>query len=425
MLSPIACDPACSSNTECIGNTCQCIDGWSGNDCDVPICNTTCNNGTCVAPNTCQCDEGYMGLYCTTPVCDVPCNNGTCVAPNTCQCDEGYEGLQCTIPVCNPSCNATSACIAPNTCQCHNCTQYAIESNHSNMPTHTDTLPSTHTLDGSQLATSATVLISSTARIITDTPTIGHPSSTSSESLMITYIVISIAVGFLLFFAITLLTIIAIYLVKTKCRHKLPKQVGQLDDKTRGELLYNPLYTHNMNRTAKEELLYNPLYVGNGQVILMSENVAYSCREDTTKEPVAQASVSSLMEEKHRYAVVRLPNTGHSHKTDTDKLKIRKCEVLSNNGAQLQANKYAIPDAIFKKTEDKLQESRIEAEYEELDESTVQRADSTVKASGSLNKLWNGVNFPLEVNHEPVRTNSESDTMYEIIGSELCYDLHT
>ena len=46
-----------------------CSPGWSGADCQTPLCVQECaNRGECVAPDTCECKYGWFDANCTTPV---------------------------------------------------------------------------------------------------------------------------------------------------------------------------------------------------------------------------------------------------------------------------------------------------------------------------------------------------------------------
>lgn len=92
------CEQNCLHNGNCTHpNTCTCEAGWSGFDCSMPICVQECKNGgQCVAPDTCQCVQwentwrddsvgggiplfqkpngdpqltGWSGFDCNTPIC--------------------------------------------------------------------------------------------------------------------------------------------------------------------------------------------------------------------------------------------------------------------------------------------------------------------------------------------------------------------
>ena len=59
---------------------CSCVQGWTGPNCDVPLCNVPCVHGTCIRSNnfntttllyshTCQCDSGWTGSDCSVGLC--------------------------------------------------------------------------------------------------------------------------------------------------------------------------------------------------------------------------------------------------------------------------------------------------------------------------------------------------------------------
>ncbi|XP_077978924.1 von Willebrand factor-like [Glandiceps talaboti] len=101
----------------------RCCEGWTGTDCDQPICSTPCqHNGKCVEPNVCECiGTLYIGTYCEKPLCDALCeedNHGICVAPFECQCNPGYEGEFCQLSLCSKPCEHGGICIGPNNCDC-------------------------------------------------------------------------------------------------------------------------------------------------------------------------------------------------------------------------------------------------------------------------------------------------------------------
>lgn len=90
------------------GRTCsQCIEGWSGADCNTPVCSGGCGHGKCTAPGHCecsghftgaqcdQCQSGWSGSNCDKPVCPGGCKHGSCVAPNQCKCTGRYAGQNC------------------------------------------------------------------------------------------------------------------------------------------------------------------------------------------------------------------------------------------------------------------------------------------------------------------------------------------
>jgi hypothetical protein len=147
------CTQICENGGRCIaGDTCECLPGWLGIDCTLPVCNTPCgpnkvcggpdlcickpgfegqncdtaqctqhcyNNGACTAPDTCSCAPGWFDTNCTTPVCSNTCaNGGNCTAPNTCACPDQWTGDDCRIPVCIQECKNGGYCVAPDTCIC-------------------------------------------------------------------------------------------------------------------------------------------------------------------------------------------------------------------------------------------------------------------------------------------------------------------
>ena len=91
----------CPTNATCTNLPgsfeCVCITGWTGSNCDVPVCAPACVNGTCAAPNTCTCLTGWTGTLCDSPVCAPVCVNGVCTSPGTCTCDPGFSGPDCSI----------------------------------------------------------------------------------------------------------------------------------------------------------------------------------------------------------------------------------------------------------------------------------------------------------------------------------------
>lgn len=116
------CSQTCENGGRCIGpQKCQCLPGWSGTDCSVPVCTgTPCGPRTiCTAPNTCTCIPGYSGANCNVPLCVQTCEHGgLCTAPDTCGCQKGWFDANCTTPVCTQTCGNGGNCTAPDTCTC-------------------------------------------------------------------------------------------------------------------------------------------------------------------------------------------------------------------------------------------------------------------------------------------------------------------
>ena len=50
-------------------NQCVCLDGWDGEDCEIPICNPVCVHGTCNDQQKCVCENDWTGDACDQPVC--------------------------------------------------------------------------------------------------------------------------------------------------------------------------------------------------------------------------------------------------------------------------------------------------------------------------------------------------------------------
>lgn len=58
-------DGKCNGN-----NKCRCMEGYSGNHCEVDLhlktgnCKKPCRNGICMQDNKCKCFKGFFGRYC-------------------------------------------------------------------------------------------------------------------------------------------------------------------------------------------------------------------------------------------------------------------------------------------------------------------------------------------------------------------------
>jgi hypothetical protein len=108
-------DAPCLNGGTCVDGvasfTCECADGFEGEDCGVNTDDCTedacLNGGTCVdgvASFTCECADGFEGEDCgvnTDDCVEAPClNGGTCVdgvASFTCECADGFEGEDCGV----------------------------------------------------------------------------------------------------------------------------------------------------------------------------------------------------------------------------------------------------------------------------------------------------------------------------------------
>merc|ERR1712215_298925 len=115
----------------------ECRDGWQWNMCEGPMCayletpNTFCPtpkcsegcdpvNGKCEIPNTCDCLNGFEGQNCTEMISHPFCKNGLArSALEQCVCYEGWQGDLCDIPVCKEGCSRRNGyCLEPFQCLC-------------------------------------------------------------------------------------------------------------------------------------------------------------------------------------------------------------------------------------------------------------------------------------------------------------------
>ncbi|KAL3984610.1 Delta serrate ligand family protein [Acanthocheilonema viteae] len=72
-----------------------CEDGWSGQNCNDPICANGCINGYCVSPGICKCRNGWQGNSCDRCKPQDGCKNGYCSKPNECICEKNWGGTYC------------------------------------------------------------------------------------------------------------------------------------------------------------------------------------------------------------------------------------------------------------------------------------------------------------------------------------------
>merc|ERR1719315_613975 len=76
---------------------CVCYEGWQGDLCDIPVCKEGCSrrNGYCLEPFQCLCKLGWKGETCDTCAPYPGCQFGTCKKPWECTCQQGYSGTYC------------------------------------------------------------------------------------------------------------------------------------------------------------------------------------------------------------------------------------------------------------------------------------------------------------------------------------------
>ena len=92
----------------------------AGGECVDHVVRGCFNNGTCVAPDTCACAEGWSGQDCSIPLCSQTCkHHGNCTLPNVCTCERGWSGYDCSIALCAQECQNGGICVAPDTCECY------------------------------------------------------------------------------------------------------------------------------------------------------------------------------------------------------------------------------------------------------------------------------------------------------------------
>ncbi|XP_035690048.1 tenascin-like [Branchiostoma floridae] len=121
------CPNQCSGRGRCVNGTCDCITGWSGEDCNHGNC-TDCSedHGRCEL-GFCRCEPGWEGAACDQQAtCDALRNctskdHGICIGTNVCWCKPGYIGEDCSkVPTCGNVANCTDhgVCVDYDTCLC-------------------------------------------------------------------------------------------------------------------------------------------------------------------------------------------------------------------------------------------------------------------------------------------------------------------
>ncbi|CAI2722540.1 unnamed protein product [Schistosoma spindalis] len=75
----------------------ECLPGWYGENCLIPICSLECNKngGFCSKPNQCQCKSGWTGITCNQCIPRENCLHGKCLLGNDCVCNSGWTGYLC------------------------------------------------------------------------------------------------------------------------------------------------------------------------------------------------------------------------------------------------------------------------------------------------------------------------------------------
>jgi len=133
----------CSNHGSCIGqDQCNCVDGFTGDNCNIPLCNgvmandtSVCSShGECMTKDVCECQDGYQGQFCGSFFCvpsadeKICSDHGRCVAPFTCRCFENFFGKQCEQQLtCHGVsfadkenvCKGFGDCVALDTCKCN------------------------------------------------------------------------------------------------------------------------------------------------------------------------------------------------------------------------------------------------------------------------------------------------------------------
>jgi len=141
-----SCPGGCNDHGYCLGRVCTCVEGWTGEACDVAVgggpvgggmpegrvgvpaaCKNHCSGrGRCVA-DECHCRAGYTGPPngpndCSVIKCVNDCSgHGACdTARGLCGCDHGWNGHACSVPSCPNECSRRGYCLG-GTCACPAC----------------------------------------------------------------------------------------------------------------------------------------------------------------------------------------------------------------------------------------------------------------------------------------------------------------
>ncbi|KAM9470208.1 teneurin-2 isoform 2-T2 [Clarias gariepinus] len=103
------CSVDCGTHGVCMGGSCRCEEGWTGEACDQRVCSPLCvKHGTC-KDGKCECHQGWNGEHCTIDYwdetkedgCPNLCNgNGQCTMGQNswhCECKTGWRGTGCNV----------------------------------------------------------------------------------------------------------------------------------------------------------------------------------------------------------------------------------------------------------------------------------------------------------------------------------------
>lgn len=90
---------SCGINQDCVGGSCVCKIGFTGEQCTtISDCTGKCVNGICTS-GICVCNKGYNGVNCETKIdcSQIRCGeHGSCnVDTGKCRCDAHYQGDHC------------------------------------------------------------------------------------------------------------------------------------------------------------------------------------------------------------------------------------------------------------------------------------------------------------------------------------------
>ncbi|XP_033609261.1 uncharacterized protein LOC111869196 isoform X2 [Cryptotermes secundus] len=96
------CDLDCGSHGHCVGDSCMCNSGWSGDYCTLKQCDPRCNEHGQCKNGTCWCMMGWNGRHCTMEGCPNSCSrHGQCRVNSDgaweCYCYEGWDGQDCSV----------------------------------------------------------------------------------------------------------------------------------------------------------------------------------------------------------------------------------------------------------------------------------------------------------------------------------------